>query len=122
MNRHVRPATWTFPLTAHAPRKSSIEVRLQSDSTQCLDGQHVDTTRNTSRKKNYPFIRSLLINLTFHVIGYTTVGVQLRRESLCRIFASYSVYRILLTANRSLIRIDKRRIRHKIGVPLTKAT
>ena len=25
----MRPATWTFPLTAHAPRKSSIDADLQ---------------------------------------------------------------------------------------------
>ena len=28
----MRPATWTFPLTAHAPRKSSIELK----SSECL--------------------------------------------------------------------------------------
>ena len=33
----VRPATWTFPLTAHAPRKSSIDADLQRFFKECFD-------------------------------------------------------------------------------------
>ena len=48
----VRPATWTFPLTAHAPRKSSIAAaRLEKD---IFVRTHLHTARIVVRIPMFP--------------------------------------------------------------------
>ena len=48
----VRPATWTFPLTAHAPRKSSIErqsdIYAMTYGSECWAGKKKDENKQNS--------------------------------------------------------------------------